>query len=102
MALEMGSLETNRRFLHFDPGPPEMENPKDMFETWLRVKRSPPCPVQPSLLRRGVPAGRATPRPSVRPRHRAVTAPSARAVSAGVGRLDHGVVVPGQQCWALG
>ena len=37
----MGSLETNRRFLHFDPGPPEMENPKDMFETWLRVRRSP-------------------------------------------------------------
>jgi hypothetical protein len=37
----MGSLEMNRRFFTLTLDPPEMENPKDMFETWLRVRRSP-------------------------------------------------------------
>jgi hypothetical protein len=39
---------------------------------------APPCSAQQPSLPRGVLVGRATPRPPVKPRHRTVTAPSAR------------------------
>jgi hypothetical protein len=53
---------------------------------------APSCPTQPPSLPCGVPIGRATPRPLVKPRsrvcgHRAVTSPSACVAPAGVGRL---------------
>jgi hypothetical protein len=63
---------------------------------------APPCPAPPPSLPHGVPAGRATPRPSAKPRwprHRTERVPQRLLAWAGWATVPLG---PGQQCWASG